>query len=77
MDNVNTLTVYQRYILPSVIYNLVYGELKNNKKHFIRRPPWVVPRMQFSFPNWAQWAFAHIPGLQKTFRSTLFWLVFV
>ncbi|KAH9998112.1 hypothetical protein BJV74DRAFT_877223 [Russula compacta] len=39
--------------------------------NFCRTPQWYVPRLQFDYPGWAKWTFAHVPFAMKAYRAFL------
>ncbi len=42
---------------------------------FQRSAPWVLPRPDHQMPPSARTAFAHVPGLQRAYRSLLYWIL--
>jgi len=55
-------------IIPSIARDV------NELVIFQRRPAWIVPRPQFSFPQWAQKALETIPGVHWALRASIFWM---
>lgn len=41
---------------------------------FQRRPPYIMPKFQFDYPEVAKWALTKVPGLRWATRTTVFWL---
>ncbi|KAI0306342.1 hypothetical protein B0F90DRAFT_1689116 [Multifurca ochricompacta] len=39
--------------------------------NFCRSPQWYLPRIQFDYPGWAKWVFAHIPFAMRAYRAFL------
>ncbi len=37
-----------------------------------RTPPWVLPRHDRKVSRWARWAFDHVPGMQRLWRTLLY-----
>ena len=37
-----------------------------------RTPPWVLPRHDRKVSRWARWAFDHVPGVQRLWRTLLY-----
>jgi cation diffusion facilitator CzcD-associated flavoprotein CzcO len=40
---------------------------------FQRTPPWVLPRWDRAFRPAEQWAFRHVPGVQRLARAGIYW----
>lgn len=40
---------------------------------FQRTPAWVLPKYNFTFPNWATLVMRYVPGQRWLFRQLLFW----
>ncbi|CAL8088144.1 unnamed protein product [Orchesella dallaii] len=41
---------------------------------FQRRAPYLMPKIQFEYPEACKWALAKVPGLRWATRATIFWL---
>ncbi|KAF8265945.1 FAD/NAD(P)-binding domain-containing protein [Lactarius quietus] len=39
--------------------------------NFCRSPQWYTPRLQFDYPGWAKWVFAHVPFAMWVYRAFL------
>lgn len=39
--------------------------------NFCRSPQWYIPRLQFDYPGWAKWVFAHVPFAMWAYRAFL------
>ncbi|WP_158888330.1 flavin-containing monooxygenase [Amycolatopsis anabasis] len=42
---------------------------------FQRTPPWIMPKPDHSMPGWVRRAFARIPGVQRAYRTALYWML--
>ncbi len=42
---------------------------------FQRTPPWIQPKPDFVLPRAARRAFKYLPGAQRAFRDTLYWVL--
>lgn len=40
---------------------------------FQRRAPYIMPKLQFEYPDVAKWAFDNVPGLRWAARAAIFW----
>ncbi len=38
-----------------------------------RTPPWVMPRRDRDYTSVEKWAFRHVPGFQKAYRTGIYW----
>jgi len=41
---------------------------------FQRTPPYVMPKLQFEYPEWVKWAFEKVPGVRWFHRAMIFFL---
>lgn len=42
---------------------------------FQRTPPWIMPKSDRPTPEWVKSMFARIPGVQRTYRDLLYWML--
>ncbi|GAB3496301.1 flavin-containing monooxygenase [Amycolatopsis cihanbeyliensis] len=42
---------------------------------FQRTPPWIMPKPDHPMPGWARTLFQRVPGVQRTYRNLLYWLL--
>ncbi|ASR37735.1 4-hydroxyacetophenone monooxygenase [Prauserella marina] len=42
---------------------------------FQRTPPWIMPKPDYSMPEWARRVFARIPLAQRAYRHLLYWIL--
>ncbi|KAA9161365.1 NAD(P)/FAD-dependent oxidoreductase [Amycolatopsis acidicola] len=42
---------------------------------FQRTPPWVMPKPDHAMPEWAKNLFDKVPGVQRAYRSLLYWML--
>ncbi|MGW4482376.1 flavin-containing monooxygenase [Amycolatopsis sp. NPDC004368] len=42
---------------------------------FQRTPPWIMPKPDHPMPGWAKQLFRYLPGTQRLYRNTLYWLL--
>jgi cation diffusion facilitator CzcD-associated flavoprotein CzcO len=51
------------------------AEEASSLRVFQRTPPWIQPKPDFVIPRWARGAFRHVPGVQRAFRNTIYWVL--
>jgi len=39
--------------------------------NFCRSPQWYVPKVQYDYPEWIKWVFAHVPFTMRAYRAFL------
>jgi cation diffusion facilitator CzcD-associated flavoprotein CzcO len=42
---------------------------------FQRTPPWILPKPDHPMPGWAKTLFRLVPGAQRLYRNTIYWLL--
>ena len=51
------------------------AEKASSVRVFQRTPPWIQPKPDFAIPRWVRGAFRHVPGVQRAFRNTIYWVL--
>ncbi|KZP31892.1 FAD/NAD(P)-binding domain-containing protein [Athelia psychrophila] len=39
---------------------------------FIRTPSWYIPKVEIAYSNFVKWIFAHVPGVMRMYRHSIF-----
>ncbi|MDV6014781.1 NAD(P)/FAD-dependent oxidoreductase, partial [Haloechinothrix sp. LS1_15] len=42
---------------------------------FQRTPPWIMPKPDHRMPEWSRAVFRRVPGVQRAYRSLLYWML--